>query len=139
MTSPNEIGSAIGLTTIPRAVLSVAAGVMHSVELAVVGPARIRTSRSNAWEAICADRDRARQRDEAHRVVAALAASTSGNSPAPAAAVVGPAAPAPAAAPSGGRRQRTVGSSPRSSASHASRVPTGPRSAASLALAPRRS
>jgi hypothetical protein len=66
-------GSAIDLTSIPRAVLSVAAGVVHSVERAMVGDARIRTARGNAWEAICADRDRALRRDEIRALVASLA------------------------------------------------------------------
>ncbi|MBE1492304.1 hypothetical protein H4W31_007942 [Plantactinospora soyae] len=67
--------STIDVTSIPRAVLSVAVGVVHSVERAVVGDARIRTARGNAWEAICADRDRAHRRDEIRALVAALAAT----------------------------------------------------------------
>ncbi|GIG89976.1 hypothetical protein Pen02_49120 [Plantactinospora endophytica] len=66
-------GSTIDLTTIPRAVLSVAVGVVQSVERAMIGDARIRTARGNAWEAICADRDRALRRDEIRALVAALA------------------------------------------------------------------
>jgi hypothetical protein len=87
------------LTSIPRALLSVAAGVVHSVERAVVGEDRVRTARGNAWEAVCADRRRAEHRAEMRRLVATLAADRPG--------------------------QLTVGSSPRSRASHASLVRTG--------------
>ncbi|MBF9128689.1 hypothetical protein I0C86_06755 [Plantactinospora sp. S1510] len=68
-------GSTIDVTSIPRAVLSVAVGVVHSVERAMIGDARIRTARGNAWEAICADRDRAHRRDEIRALVAVLAAT----------------------------------------------------------------
>jgi hypothetical protein len=65
-------GTTSGFTDIPRAVLSLAVGVVDTVERAVVGDARVRTARGNAWEAICADRDRALQRDEIRRLVATL-------------------------------------------------------------------
>lgn len=89
-----EMGAASGppgrdLSAIPRAVLSAAVGVVQTLERAVVGEERMRTARGNAWEAVCADRARARQQAEVDRVVAALAA------------------------------HRTVGSSPRSRASQA--------------------
>ncbi|MDR7278107.1 hypothetical protein [Catenuloplanes atrovinosus] len=64
-----------GLVHMTRTVCSVAAGVAQNVERAMVGPARVRTASGNAWEAVCADRDRARQRDEMRRLVAALAAA----------------------------------------------------------------
>jgi hypothetical protein len=50
-----------GIVAIPRTVLSVAFGVIDTVERAVVGDARVRTARGNAWEAVCADRARAAQ------------------------------------------------------------------------------
>jgi hypothetical protein len=53
-----------GLVRMTRTVCSVAADLAQNVERAVVGPARVRTADGNAWEAVCADRDRARQRDE---------------------------------------------------------------------------
>ena len=99
----SEGAPATGLITIPRAVLSVAAGVVFSVERAVVGDARVRTARTNAFEAVCADRARAQAREETGRLVAALAASG------------GP-----------GAAHLSVGSSPRSSASQAALVSTGP-------------
>lgn len=111
--SVTERGSTIDLTTISRAVASMAVGVVHTVERAVVGDARIRTARGNAWEAVCADRDRARQREEIRRLVASLvseparpttessipAVPATGTAPAPAATGTPSAgAPAPAAA-----------------------------------------
>ncbi|MFI5838373.1 hypothetical protein ACIA8K_01470 [Catenuloplanes sp. NPDC051500] len=53
-----------GLVQMTRTVCSVAADLAQNVERAVVGPARVRTASGNAWEAVCADRDRARKRDE---------------------------------------------------------------------------
>lgn len=95
------------LVTMPRAVLSAAAGVLDTVERAVVGDARVRTARRNAWDAMCADRARAQAREEMRQLVAALAASAGG-------------------AGRGTRTQLTVGSSPRSSASQADLASTGP-------------
>jgi hypothetical protein len=88
-----ERASSIDLITIPRAVLSIAVGVMHTVERAMVGSARVRTARGNAWEAICADRERAQQRDEIRRVVAGLTATRTGAAGRP----VSPSAPGRAA------------------------------------------
>ncbi|MGK5518056.1 hypothetical protein ACSNN9_01725 [Micromonospora sp. URMC 107] len=65
----------IGLTTVSRTVASLAVGVVHTLERAVVGEARMRTARGNAWEAVCADRARAEQRAELDRLVAELAAA----------------------------------------------------------------
>ncbi|MFG3704364.1 hypothetical protein ACGF7U_06460 [Micromonospora sp. NPDC047670] len=65
----------IGLTTLSRTVASLAVGVVHTLERAVVGEARMRTARGNAWEAVCADRARAEQRAELDRLVAELAAA----------------------------------------------------------------
>jgi len=76
--SRTERASAIGFTTIPRAVLSAAHGVVSTVERAMVGDARVRTARTNAWEALCADRHRAEHRAELRRLVAELAAVAPG-------------------------------------------------------------
>ncbi|MFC5922616.1 hypothetical protein [Micromonospora vulcania] len=65
----------IGLTTISRTVASLAVGVVHTLERAVVGEGRMRTARGNAWAAVCADRARADRRDELNRVVAELTAA----------------------------------------------------------------
>ena len=72
-TSTGRRDANVDLIAIPLAVVSLAAGVVHSMERAVIGDHRIRTARGNAWEAICADRARAHQRDEIRRLVAALA------------------------------------------------------------------
>ncbi|MEU1589504.1 hypothetical protein [Micromonospora sp. NPDC005710] len=74
--SISEPHTTIGLTTISRTVASLAVGVVHSVERAVVGEGRMRTARGNAWEAVCADRARADQRAELNRLVAELTAAT---------------------------------------------------------------
>lgn len=60
----------IDLTTISRTVASLAVGVVHTLERAVVGEAQTRTARGNAWEAVCADQARADQRAELDRIVA---------------------------------------------------------------------
>ncbi|MFU8854249.1 hypothetical protein ACNAW0_25165 [Micromonospora sp. SL1-18] len=72
--SANGPNQTIGFTTISRTVASLAAGVVHTLERAVIGDARMRTARGNAWEAVCADRARAAQREELDRLVAELAA-----------------------------------------------------------------
>jgi uncharacterized membrane protein len=70
-----------GFISIPRTLLSVAAGAVFSVERAVLGDRRVRTARGNAWEAVCADRARARARDEMRTLVAGLAQVAVGSSP----------------------------------------------------------
>jgi hypothetical protein len=74
-----------GLVAVSRAVVSAAAELAATVERAVVGDARVRTARGNAWEAICADRARARARDDMERLVRSLLADgpRSGVRPAP--------------------------------------------------------
>jgi len=67
----------VDLIAIPRAVVSLAAEVVHTMERAVIGDHRVRTAKGNAWEAICADRARAHQRDEIRRLVATLTAARS--------------------------------------------------------------
>ena len=124
MTTPEDV-PAIGLITLPRAVLSVAAVVLDSVERAVVGDDRVRTARGNAWDAICADRARAQARDDTRRLIATLAA---GRTPARAGRAPATTARTGTARPDStrpGTAQSAVGSSPRSSASHAARVSTG--------------
>jgi hypothetical protein len=91
-----ESGSTIDLTTISRAVASVAVGVVHTVERAMVGDARIRTARGNAWEAICADRERAHQREEIRRMIAALGAGATTPAPAVESQPANPGQPQPA-------------------------------------------
>ncbi|MEW1584263.1 hypothetical protein AB0283_02275 [Micromonospora vinacea] len=78
--SISEPHTTIGLTTISRTVASLAVGVVHTVERAVVGEGRMRTARGNAWEAVCADRARADQRAELNRLVAELTAARAATS-----------------------------------------------------------
>ncbi|MDQ7904575.1 hypothetical protein RB614_08565 [Phytohabitans sp. ZYX-F-186] len=66
-----------GLVEIPRSVLSMAVGMIDTVERVVVGDARVRTARRNAWEAICADRARALHQDEVRRLVSQLRVGSS--------------------------------------------------------------
>ncbi|MET8279189.1 hypothetical protein [Micromonospora sp. NPDC005174] len=70
-----ESNSSIGLTTISRTMASLAVGVVHTLERAVVGDGRMRTARGNAWEAVCADRARADRRAELDRLVSELTAA----------------------------------------------------------------
>ncbi|GAA4716814.1 hypothetical protein [Phytohabitans rumicis] len=76
-----------GLVAIPRTVLSVAVGVIDTVERVVVGDDRVRTARRNAWEAVCADRARADRQDEVRRQVSQLKVGSSPRSRASQAAV----------------------------------------------------
>jgi hypothetical protein len=64
-----------GLVGISRAVVSAAAELVGSLERAMIGEAKVRTARGNAWDAICEDRARARARDEMQQLVRALMAS----------------------------------------------------------------
>ncbi|WP_033346063.1 hypothetical protein [Catenuloplanes japonicus] len=64
-----------GLVQMTRTVCSVASDLAENVERAVVGHARVRTASGNAWEAVCADRDRARRQEEMRRVAEKLAAA----------------------------------------------------------------
>ncbi len=63
-----------GLAAISRAVVAAAADLAASVERAMVGDDRVRTARGNAYEAICADKARARARDEMDALVRSLLA-----------------------------------------------------------------
>ncbi len=116
--SNSDSAPTLTLTGIPRAVLSVATEVMFSVGRAVVGADRVRTARSNAWEAVCADQARARHREQTRRLVADLATAS---------AVTATRATLAATTGTGARLQLTVGSSPRSSASQAALVGSASR------------
>jgi hypothetical protein len=92
--------AATGFADVSRAVVSYAAELLAGVERTVVGAENVRTAQGNAWAAMCADRARAQARADMDAMVAALAARPRH------------------------RRQRAVGSSPRSSASQAALVST---------------
>ena len=127
--SAADSGISRDLTMIARAVISAAVGVVQTVERVMVGDAQIRTARGNAWEAICADSERANRREEVRLAVAALATARADETVARAAGKAGRAAGTAARAAAMGRGQARgsrspglvrVGSSPRSSASHTS-------------------
>ena len=88
---------------VSRAVVAAAADLAGEVERRVLGDEKVRTAQGNAWAAICADRARAQARADTDVMVAALAAANARRAPGD---------------------QRAVGSSPRSSASHAALVST---------------
>ncbi len=58
-----------------RVLVSAAADLVTNVQRAVVGPESVRTARDNAWDAMLADRARARARAELTREVAAIVAA----------------------------------------------------------------
>jgi hypothetical protein len=68
MTSPNRAAGAVDLTAAPRAVLRESMRLLYRV----LGEERLGTAQGNAWAAICADRERARARAEADRVMAGM-------------------------------------------------------------------
>ena len=55
----------------PRAVVSTAAELIWRVGVSMVGAEKIPTAKSNAWAAVCADRERAAEREEVARLIAA--------------------------------------------------------------------
>ena len=61
-----------GIVAVSRAVVSVAAELVAGVERAMAGDGKVRTARGNAWEALQADRARARERAEMDALIAAL-------------------------------------------------------------------
>lgn len=65
----------MGFATLSRTLVSLAADVAIEVQRAVVGPAKVRTARDNAWDAVQADRARAQARADTSRAVAALVAT----------------------------------------------------------------
>lgn len=79
-----------GVAAISRAVVAAAADFVVSVERAVVGESKVRTARSNAWEAIQADRARAQAREEMDQMVRTLLANSPRTPIAPAPAVAAP-------------------------------------------------
>jgi hypothetical protein len=54
----------------PRAVVGTAAELIYRVGVSVVGAEKLPTARANAWAAVCADRERAREREEVARLIA---------------------------------------------------------------------
>jgi hypothetical protein len=65
-----------GIVAVSRAVVSAAAELVAGVERAMVGDGKVRTAQGNAWDALQADRARARARAEMDELVAALLADS---------------------------------------------------------------
>jgi hypothetical protein len=59
------------LSAAPRAVVATAADLIYRVGCSVVGPEKVPTAKANAWAAVCADREQAREREEIARLIAA--------------------------------------------------------------------
>jgi hypothetical protein len=66
MTSPIQ-AHGVDLTAAPRAILRESMRLLYRV----LGEARLGTARGNAWAAVCADRQRADERAEVSRLLAA--------------------------------------------------------------------
>jgi hypothetical protein len=64
-----------GVAAISRAVVAAAADFVVTVERVVVGESNVRTARSNAWDALQADRARAQARQEMDQLVRTLLAN----------------------------------------------------------------
>ncbi|GIJ69942.1 hypothetical protein [Virgisporangium ochraceum] len=54
----------------PRAVVATAAELIWRVGVSMVGAEKLPTAKANAWAAVCADRERAREREEVARLIA---------------------------------------------------------------------
>jgi hypothetical protein len=62
--------ASVDLSAAPRVVIGTAADLLFRVGRSVFGEDRIPTARANAWAAVCADMQRARERDETQRWIA---------------------------------------------------------------------
>jgi hypothetical protein len=60
----------VDLSAAPRAFVGTAADLLFRVGRSVLGEDRVPTARANAWAAVCADMQRARERDETQRWIA---------------------------------------------------------------------
>jgi hypothetical protein len=60
----------VDITAAPRAVIGATAGLIYRVGCSVLGVSRVPTAQSNAWAAVCADRQRAQERAELARWIA---------------------------------------------------------------------
>lgn len=91
-----------GFAAASRAVVSAAADLVAGMERRMAADGKVRTAKSNAWDAVQEDRARAKARRDVDELVASLVAAQMGR-------------------PRVGS-QRRVGSSPRSKASQTARV-----------------
>jgi hypothetical protein len=60
----------VDIFTAPRVVIGTAADLLFRFGRSVLGEERIPTAQANAWAAVCADKQRARERDETQRWLA---------------------------------------------------------------------
>ena len=60
------------LSAAPRAVVATAADLIYKVGCSMVGAEKIPTAKANAWAAVCADRERARERAEVARLIGTI-------------------------------------------------------------------
>ena len=58
------------LSAAPRAVVATAADLIYRVGCSMIGPEKVPTAKANAWAAVCADRERAKEREEIARLIA---------------------------------------------------------------------
>jgi hypothetical protein len=59
----------IDLASGPRAVVATAADLLYRVGCSVLGADRVPTAQANAWAAVCANQERARERDELQQLL----------------------------------------------------------------------
>lgn len=64
--------TSIDFSAAPRAVVATAADLIYRVGCSVVGSEKLPTARSNAWAAVCADRERARERAEVEQLLSGI-------------------------------------------------------------------
>jgi hypothetical protein len=64
--------TSIDFSAAPRVVVATAADLIYRVGCTVVGTERVPTAKANAWAAVCADRERARERAEVEELLAGI-------------------------------------------------------------------
>ncbi len=60
------------LSAAPRVVVATAADLIYRVGCSVMGAEKMPTAKANAWAAVCADRERAREREEIAQLIASV-------------------------------------------------------------------
>jgi hypothetical protein len=64
--------TSLALSAAPRAVVATAADLIYRVGCSVLGPEKLPTAQENAWSAVCADRERARERAEVEEILSSI-------------------------------------------------------------------
>src|SRR5689334_3689076 len=67
MDTPVRQQQTVDISAAPRVVLSTAADLIYRVGRSVLGDGALPTAQGNAWAAVCADQQRARERAEVQR------------------------------------------------------------------------